>query len=365
MKKWTAICFLFFLAFNQIHAQGIDFYKGKWAEALAQAQEEGKVIFVDAYASWCGPCKRMARTAFPDPKVGEFYNKNFISVKIDMEKGEGPMFRQTYPVQSFPTLYYIDAKGEVLFRAVGARSAEQLVQMGEMVLRKIDYSADYQVEYEKGNRDPEFMIKYVTSLNKSGKESLKIANDYLKTQKDLTTPENLKFIFAAATEADSRIFDLLVQHRSAIEKLTSKEEVAAKIESACACTAAKALEYEVEELHLEAKKKMEKHCPKQAAAFTASADMKYYRQTNDAAAYLKACNTYVKKSVKKDAKKLNEVAMQMMDGFSDDPKVMKQAEKYAKKATEQEEQAMHYLTYATILYKRDKMGEAKKLLKRH
>ena len=58
-------------------------------DAVAKAQQTGKMIFLDCYTSWCGPCKMMTNTVFPQEKVGAYMNPRFVSIKIDMEKGEG------------------------------------------------------------------------------------------------------------------------------------------------------------------------------------------------------------------------------------------------------------------------------------
>ena len=47
-------------------------------------------------------------------EVGDFYNANFINLKLDMESEINITFRQKYPVSAFPTLFYIDSKGKVL-----------------------------------------------------------------------------------------------------------------------------------------------------------------------------------------------------------------------------------------------------------
>ncbi|MFM7401482.1 MAG: thioredoxin family protein, partial [Bacteroidota bacterium] len=101
---------------SSVFAQGIEFFHGSWPEALTKAKSEEKLIFVDAFASWCGPCKRMAKESFPDPKVGELYNASFICLKIDMEKPENAEFAGKYPVSSYPTLFFIDADGKIVLK---------------------------------------------------------------------------------------------------------------------------------------------------------------------------------------------------------------------------------------------------------
>ena len=61
-----------------IAAQGIEFEHLSWAEALEKAQSENKLIFMDAYTVWCGPCKMMAKQTFPDPEAGLFFNATTI-----------------------------------------------------------------------------------------------------------------------------------------------------------------------------------------------------------------------------------------------------------------------------------------------
>jgi len=353
---------LCFLGAVQLSAQGIEFFHGTWEEALAKAKEESKPIFVDAYAVWCGPCKRMAKQVFTDTKVGDFYNANFVNMKLDMEKGEGLKFRQKYPVSAFPTLYYIDSGGEVLHKLKGAQQTEDFLKLGLMVLKKVDHSKDFVAEYEKGNRDPEFIYEYIKALNQSNKPSLKIANKYLTKKTDLKNPINLKIVFEATTQADSKIFDMLVDNKKAIEGLFSKEAVEQKIERACQATAVKAIEFESEDLLTEAQEKYKKYLPKKAKLFALQTDMDFCIAMNDAQKYVKCCNDYVKKEVKNDDKKLHQLAQQIAKNFSKDNNAMKQAEKLAKKALEQDDSILdYYLTYAAILNQNGKKAEALKV----
>jgi thiol-disulfide isomerase/thioredoxin len=84
-----------------------------FASILAKAKTEKKLVFMDAYASWCGPCKLMEKNVFTDKNVADFYNKNFINVRIDMEKGEGKELAMKYGVRSYPTFLFLNAEGEI------------------------------------------------------------------------------------------------------------------------------------------------------------------------------------------------------------------------------------------------------------
>ena len=75
---------------------GIRFEPRGWKEALEKAAQEKKLIFIDFYTEWCGPCLTMAEEVFPRMEIGNFYNTHFINLKIDAEKGEGKTLREKY-----------------------------------------------------------------------------------------------------------------------------------------------------------------------------------------------------------------------------------------------------------------------------
>ena len=108
---------------------GIKFETGTWAEVLALAKEQNKPIFVDAYATWCGPCKWMAKNTFTDEKVGAFVNENFIPYKMDLEKGEGIEFAKVNMVRAYPTVLFFNAQGEGIHRGLGAKNAELFLKL--------------------------------------------------------------------------------------------------------------------------------------------------------------------------------------------------------------------------------------------
>lgn len=116
-------------------APGISFKKTSFEDAKAEAKKTGKLIFIDAYTDWCGPCKRMAATSFKDPQVGDIYNKNFINLKVEMEKDkDGPELARKYRVVAYPTLLIIDGNGKLVKQAVGMRNKDQLIALAKSVL---------------------------------------------------------------------------------------------------------------------------------------------------------------------------------------------------------------------------------------
>ncbi|MAT54288.1 MAG: thioredoxin [Saprospirales bacterium] len=355
--KYFLVLLVTFLS-HSLFAQGIDFFHGSWEEALELSKKEGKPIFVDAYAKWCGPCKRMAATTFKDKKVGEFFNQNFINVKMDCEEPEGISFRRKYPVSAYPTLYFIDEKGEVIHSSVGGKDVNGILKLAEFALSQVDYSREYAKEYENGNREPELIYNYVKALNRSNKSSLRVSNEYLRSQEDLTTPFNLRFILEAAVEADSRIFGLLIKYQKEIAQLEGYQKVKDRIALACSNTVKKAIEFESSDLLEEAIAKMKEHYPEKAKAFEADAKRKFYLAANDAKAYLDACDDCAKLAGDENADDLAKLAEEMMNSFSDNNKCKKLAEKYARQAAKTSSDYNHWLLYSRILLTNGKKDDA-------
>ncbi|HLP56249.1 MAG TPA: thioredoxin domain-containing protein [Fluviicola sp.] len=135
MKQYIAILGLTMLTAFGASAQ-IKFEHITLDEAKAKAKVEKKPIFVDVYATWCGPCKQMAATAFVDPALSAYYNEHFINVKIDGEKEAegGPKTMMEYGITAYPTLLYINADGTLFRKLIGGQTASTLMKRGKEVV---------------------------------------------------------------------------------------------------------------------------------------------------------------------------------------------------------------------------------------
>jgi thioredoxin 1 len=112
---------------------GIHFFKGNFKDALDKAKTENKLVFMDAYASWCGPCKAMQKNVFPDPLVGKVFDDKFVSVAYDMEIGEGLELSAKYPVKGYPTLLFLSPDGNIVRSELGGRDAAGLIALANEV----------------------------------------------------------------------------------------------------------------------------------------------------------------------------------------------------------------------------------------
>lgn len=161
--KLTLFLSLFFCSLGNFYytqAQGIHFTDKNWKSVLETASKENKLIFVDCYTEWCQPCKEMAKEVFTQKKVGDFFNKHFVNVKMDVEKGEGVVFLNTYRVNAFPTLLFLSAKGGEILSKVGKKSEDELLKIAAAVLtsdtqEQLDTSAQKQFDLF-GQKIPDF-----------------------------------------------------------------------------------------------------------------------------------------------------------------------------------------------------------------
>ncbi len=139
MKNSIVIAIILVLvSSNTVFAQGISFVETTtWQKAIKKAKAENKLIFMDAYTTWCGPCKMLEKRVFTLKEMGDFYNKNFINVRVDMESGEGPALANIYTVNAYPTMFFIDPNtGKEITRVVGYHEASDLLRTAEKVVKK-------------------------------------------------------------------------------------------------------------------------------------------------------------------------------------------------------------------------------------
>ncbi len=359
MKYFFSILFLFVI--NLVKAEGMEFHHGTWDEALAKAKASGKLIFMDAFTTWCGPCKRMSAQTFPLQEVGDFYNANFINVKMDMEKGEGLMLAGKYGVDSYPTLLYIDGEGKLVSKAIGYMDGPKFIDAGKSALRKNDKTELYAKEYAAGKRDFNTVYNYVRALNYSGKSSTKIANEYINSQKDMTTNENLSFLLEAAAEVDSRIFDLFIKNKDKLIAQYGADVIQSKIVSAATKTVKKAVEFQTIDLVTTAISKIKSLVPTQADRFQFQSNLMFYSSVIDAEAFLQTIKN-LPGQIEKDPKQMLDLANTIEKSYSSEAKLLAAIEKLLNQSMSATSTIDQKFALARIYVLNNKTDKAYKLL---
>ena len=160
---------------------GINFESGDWQSVLAKAKHENKLIFLDLFTSWCGPCQWMDQEVFPNAQVGEKYNAAFVNYKADAEKGEGQELAKKFNVRGYPSYFFVNADEEVVFVAMGGRPVEEFMALADeaFATRSEKPLAAYQAEYESGHRDAAFIKAYLKRLKQLEQPYTDVFNAYL------------------------------------------------------------------------------------------------------------------------------------------------------------------------------------------
>ncbi|WP_284462739.1 thioredoxin family protein [Chryseobacterium sp.] len=216
MKKLAILSSLFIGALAW--AQGIKFEEGNFASILAKAKKENKLVFIDAYASWCGPCKLMVKNIFPLKTVGDYYNSHFINAKIDMEKGEGVDIAKKYNVKAFPTYLFIDGNGEAVHRTLGYVEEKDFIQFAKDAEDPNKRLTSLKLQFEKGEKDPEFLknLAGLTMYN-DAEFAGKVLDRYFEQKKELDQ-DDVQILLAGTQSTESPLYKIFQQKKNNIVK---------------------------------------------------------------------------------------------------------------------------------------------------
>lgn len=238
MKKVVCLLISAF-ACLQLFSQGIDFKDLTFQEALEQAKIQKKLVFVDCYTSWCGPCKQMAAQVFTQKGAGDFFNPCFVSVKYDMEKGEGKKLsgQLTERLSVYPTFLFFDPEGKELLRLTGGSELKTLIERVEFGLQEQNALAVFEQEFATGKMSKERMFDFVQSLRNANflRRAEDVADELVK---HLTFDEKVSAAYWMLYESDlftpfaSDNFTFLLENKAAFEKNVGATKVNQKLESA-------------------------------------------------------------------------------------------------------------------------------------
>ncbi len=233
-KIFFLVVLLFCIGKIGLAQEGVNFEHLTFREALDKAKAENKLVFMDCYTSWCGPCRHMTEHIFPQKKVGDYLNARFVCVKYDMEKGEGQELSKRFEVRAYPTFLVLDADGKLIHKFIGGRDVDGIIRSVEESFDPSKAFGSMKKDYQAGVRDKDFLLRYLKCLisfydpmaNVVADEFMNQLNDREKTS------EAYWFLFTnqKLSPAGSAIEKYLLKNYKDFCKSLGEEQVAKEVE---------------------------------------------------------------------------------------------------------------------------------------
>ncbi len=354
MNRLYAALFIMLLSGSTFaQSDGILFNHSDWNSLLEEAGKENKLIFLDAYAEWCGPCKWMTANVFTDPEVGAYMNEHFINAKIDMEKGEGPGLQEKYNVRAYPTYIFVNSKGELVHRFCGSMPKEKFLDKVRNALTT-DSTYTYIAEkFEKSSKDdPREVLHYVKTLDAScipTDEALETVYTSIEASAENLVRWSL-LIKDYPPVYGSDLFAFMLKERSALDE-ESGERIQAGISKALSKYMFGKLR-EGKDAYLEARENLASEPIQDLDKMLALSDMYYYRALSDWNNYVKSVDLLIEGGRGEDAGFLNSVAWTLYESVdAENKEVLEKGLAWAEKAVELSKEYSILDTYAALLYK--------------
>jgi thioredoxin-related protein len=240
------LTFILIATVYTVQAQGIKFDENlSWAQIRAKAKSENKYIFMDVFATWCGPCKEMSDKVFPKEEVGNFINPNFIAVKVQMDQtkedkdevkswyADAKAIGKQYQVTAYPTVLFFAPSGELVGRALGYKEANDLIAEAKAAMANSAESGKLFAQYNIGKRDSA-LVKGLARLSlKMGQteKAQKVAQQYINSlsEQNLFKKENLQFVNQFTTSSKDKGFELFRKHGSKVNAVLGNNAAETKV----------------------------------------------------------------------------------------------------------------------------------------
>lgn len=197
------------------------------------AKSQNKPVFIEVYSPTCHVCQAFKPT-FDQKAVGDFYNKNFISYKLDVESEEAQGFlgKQNIWISSIPTLFFFDKNVNLQHIAVMSETrntAQVVIDAAKVALNPTARVANYKSRFQAGERDANFLteVMLMARIQKDTLLNIDAANAYFKTQKptDYTNKTNQLVLEKAIMDAENPLFRYMIANLPKYYAVRKKEEV--------------------------------------------------------------------------------------------------------------------------------------------
>ena len=353
--------FLFILFYAQVASSQstIIFSENGLQSALIKAKAENKPVLLWCYASWCPHCKTMKAEVFTNKSVADYFNKNFICVVQDMEKGDGIELNKEVKINAFPTFIFYDSNGTTIYRVEGELKSNAFIQEGKNALTPQKQLPYLKMLFEKDVSNSSNCYIYLRALKKGGMDVSTVVKQYFATQSDkqLLSEINWRIISNGVTDINSREMQFVIAHQKEFAEITSPERVKRK------------LDYLVKELlnpFVEASDTVNYLINRKPAVqihlFSTDSlifnfDLRIWESTKNWNEYSKICMQSTKTFAWNNLTLLNKIAGNFLNNIND-PKALSLAELWAQRSLILDQQYDTYLLCSRLYRKLNNTKEA-------
>lgn len=241
MKKLTVLLVSLFICMglSAQNQKGVNFENLTFKQALAKVKSNKKgpkLVFMDCYTVWCGPCKYMTENIFPQEAAGEFFNANFVNIKIDMEKGEGIDLAKEYKISAYPTFLILDGDGKEIGRVIGGGDLDKFIQRVDVFINPAK-SPDVLKAAFNGEKTLQNAAAYMDALSYTGKqnEAIKFVDENFDSfdKMDIFNEKYWPYISQGMSADNSRILKFVIENKSVYNNNVGKQKIDKALISVC------------------------------------------------------------------------------------------------------------------------------------
>ena len=343
--------------------QGIKFRQITLQQALEAAKVENKPVFVHGFADWCHYCMYMRDSVYTNKEVGDFFNANFICIKIDMEK-EGKMIRDTLNAHTYPELFFFDTNGEMMHRGAGRRYKSTFMELGREALDPRRQMRTYKKDYESGKASPEQVQQYFRMQEMCGMNAQQMLNDYLMKQPDssfVSSWNNWKILLEIWKDPSMPLMKRFLGNKKAFEAIHTADSVNNKLIGMFNTYLLQFVQqldsnsYEISKkniLRMNGLEIGEKIC--------AYADLNKMKMKSDWPKYKEESKIFIQKYAMDDPKRLYDISNVYYETFNSDKQLLKTAEPWVIRSISLSDRYKSNYLLACISYLLDEKDQALK-----
>lgn len=359
------MCCIIFTMHHIVKSQsdeGIHFETDSFVIVLNKARQEKKLVFIDAYARGCSPCKWMDKNTFINDTVGSFYNSNFINIKIDMGNDKGREIAKRYEVLGFPTFLFIDSIGTIVHRKSGSCQAQEFVSLGKAAMNPQERYLTLDMKYKSGLITDKEFVNYITIRSKSLLPIHKQMEEYDLKQNETNfgNNDNWTLLYSFVENINSRMFEHLIANRTIYYSKYGADSVNHIIGRVYKLTMSECL-FEKEpniSRYLSLREEFIGFNLPLSVQTILENDVLLYFVTKDWINYVHATEMYVDKFAANDDYVLFNNFARVYYDYINDTSSIDIAITWAKKSVQIEAWYVNTCTYALLLYKRGNYTEA-------